>query len=316
MKNIAQYTDKIISMYTSDGLNTVQIAKILGCSDSSVGRLLAKNNIPRIYKPYKEKTTPKDNIEICKLYVDGMTTEEIGRMYSVTDNTIAKILRKNGVCLRKAIRRSLVTNHDYFAEIDSPDKAYFLGWMITDGSIIRSETRPDRRDIISLEIVAQDIKVLKLFANAIGAPESIVKETHTRQGNEHCYMHFTSQKMSDDLSQYGVVRRKTWTTYLPILKEELMPHLIRGIFDGNGTITIDKYGYARFAFFGSENLCVGIRDYLESILGFPHHKVSKSTCYHVWYSGKKDTPTFFNYIYNNCGDYFLDRKREKFLKAK
>ena len=37
-----------------------------------------------------------------------------------------------------------------------------------------------------------------------------------------------STEMAADLSKFGVVPRKTSTTFLPEIKESLMPHLIRG----------------------------------------------------------------------------------------
>jgi len=42
--------------------------------------------------------------------------------------------------------------------------------------------------------------------------------------------------MATDLEKFGVVPRKTLLTFLPSLSPELMPHLIRGIIDGDGSI--------------------------------------------------------------------------------
>lgn len=46
-----------------------------------------------------------------------------------------------------------------------------------------------------------------------------------------------SNVMAKDLSQYGVIPRKSAFTYLPKnIPINLMNHLIRGIFDGDGSI--------------------------------------------------------------------------------
>lgn len=42
--------DEIIDMYVNRHMTTVEIADVIGCSDSSVGRILKHNNIPRDYK--------------------------------------------------------------------------------------------------------------------------------------------------------------------------------------------------------------------------------------------------------------------------
>lgn len=45
-----------------------------------------------------------------------------------------------------------------------------------------------------------------------------------------------SNIMASDLAKYGVIPRKTPHTYLPEVTEEYLSHLIRGIFDGDGSI--------------------------------------------------------------------------------
>lgn len=45
-----------------------------------------------------------------------------------------------------------------------------------------------------------------------------------------------SDLMAEDLAKYGVIPRKTLHTYLPNINEQYLPHLVRGIFDGDGSI--------------------------------------------------------------------------------
>lgn len=45
-----------------------------------------------------------------------------------------------------------------------------------------------------------------------------------------------------------------------------------------------------------------------------NNKVSKSTCYHVWWSGTQ-AKAIYDFMYKDCGDYYLNRKFEKFDKA-
>lgn len=43
--------------------------------------------------------------------------------------------------------------------------------------------------------------------------------------------------MAEALAKYGVVPRKSHITYLPLnIPKEMFSHLIRGIFDGDGSI--------------------------------------------------------------------------------
>lgn len=305
------YTDKIIDMYCNQNLNTVQIAKIIGCSDSAIGRILKKNNIPRIHTPNEIKLTEDQIKDVCKRYQNMETTIEISKIYNVCDNTIAKILKNNGIKIRPAKRRSVIHNHNYFEKIDSIDKAYFLGWMISDGAVIESKTRTGRSLVISLEIHSKDRYILELFAKMIGANPNIVKDFKKRN---HSHIRFASQKMANDLSKYGVVPRKSYITYLPELKNELMPHLLRGIFDGDGTVTITKHKDLHFGFYGSKKICEQICEYLNKQLGFNKNKVSKTTCYHLWYGGNNVSRKMMEYIYKDCGEFYLKRKYERFKK--
>lgn len=307
--NVAGYTDTIIDMYCKQNLNTVQIAKILGCCDSTIGKILQKHNIPRIHTP-NEVVLSEDNIkDICSRYINFETTEEIAKTYELCGNTVAKILKQNNITLRPAYRRSQVSKHDYFSVIDSIDKAYFLGWMISDGAIIESKTRPNRQKVISLEIHNDDRQILELFAKMLGANNDIVKVNKKRN---HAYIRFASNQMSEDLKQYGVVPRKSENSYLPVIREDLMPHLIRGIFDGDGTITIDKHNCGHIAFYGSESVCKQISEYLHKSLGLNLNKVSKTTCYHVWYGGRKLAKKIMIFLYNDCHEFYLERKYLKF----
>ena len=306
------YTEMIIDMYCNKNLNTVQIAKEIGCSDSAVGKILEKNNIPRIHTP-NEIIFSKEQIEdICYRYNNMETTIEISKIYNVCDITIAKLLRKNGVTIRSAKRRSKINRHNYFNNIDSIDKAYFLGWMISDGSIIESKTRQGREKVVSLEIHNKDRYILELFACVLGANASIVKVSKKRN---HAYIRFASNQMSNDLAKYGVVPNKSFITYLPKLRNDLMPHLLRGIFDGDGTITIDKNNCGHIAFYGSEMLCNQISEYLNIELGFNKNKVSKTTCYHVWYGGRKLIKDMMRFLYNDCKEFYLERKYLKFKEV-
>ena len=306
--NIENIRDEIIEMYVNSGMSTVEIAREVGCSNSGIGRLLNRNGICLDYKARMGYLSESDIDRICEDYSSGKTTKEIGLAFNLCDATIAKVIRRKGITIRPAKRRSNVQNHSYFRNIDTIGKAYFLGWMISDGAIIRCETRPNRARVISLEIKDTDSYILKMFARELGASDDIVKVFEKRG---HSYIRFSSDEMADDLARYGVVERKSKITYLPMIREDLMPHMIRGIFDGDGTVTTDKNGNIHFAFYGSEKLCTDIRNYLHDKIGLNKNKVSKSTCYHVWWGGIVPPKIMSEYMYSNCGEFVLERKKQR-----
>ena len=306
---VEPFAEKIIDMYVNQNMNTVQIAEYIGCSDSGVGRVLKRHGIPRVHTPNELKITPEQAVKICDMYTGGMTTIEIAPLFGICDNSVAKILRLNGIEVRNAVRRSIIKKHDYFHVIDTPGKAYFLGWMISDGAVVEHKTRQNRATTIALELQEKDRHIIEMFATELGADESSVKDFQKRS---HAHLRFASDEMANDLAQYGVIPNKSWISHLPVIRKDLMPHLIRGIFDGDGTVTIDKRGDPHFAFYGSQGICEDIRDYLHETIGLNKNTVSKTTCYHIWWGGKTTATTFYNYVYDSCGKYYLERKKSKF----
>lgn len=302
--------DSIIDRYTNNGESTVIIANDIGCSQGTVERLLKRNGIKMTPHRFNLKVNDENRAKIFALYQSGATTIEIGKEFNVSDVTVAKIVREFGGTIRLAQRRSVVRHHDYFDLIDTKAKAYFLGWMITDGTVI--EGKRGRSDTIRISITDKDMYILEKFAQEIGGNDNLVKKFEKRN---QVYVAFASQYMSNSLKRYGVVPRKTNKMYLPEVNDKLMPHLIRGIFDGNGTITFDsRWNIGKFAFYGSETLCRQLKDYLCRQIDLNDNKVSFSSgCYHVWWSGKKQLQDFYTYIYKDSAGLRLERKYNKFM---
>ncbi len=296
-------------MYVNKKISTTKIAEQIGGSQSGVERLLKRHGFETPGRELRAKLSDSDAKKAVMLYEEGMTTVEIGEMFGVTDPIIAKYIRKQGGSIRRAVRRSNVKQHGYFHTIDTKEKAYFLGWILTDGSVVEHKNRPDRSNTISFELKLSDKYMVERFATELGASKENVGEDRGRLA----YFRFASKEMADDLAQYGIVPRKSLISYMPIIDESLMPHLIRGIFDGNGTVTIGtKDGSIRFAMYGTEELCTQFRDYLSDTIGLRSPKVSKGTCWHVWYY-KHDAKPFFDYIYKDSEDLRLKRKYDRFV---
>lgn len=59
--------------------------------------------------------------------------------------------------------------------------------------------------------------------------------------------------MVPDLIRHGIHPRKSKTLKAPQLSEELVHHWIRGYFDGDGSVSMNK-GYVRGEFFGTKNV--------------------------------------------------------------
>lgn len=288
------------------GHNTVSISKATGRSQSGIERFLKRKNL---YDGMRKIEISDDEIaNIAYRYKNGETAKEIlvdffPRIHS--ERTIINLIKRSGQSPRRRGMRSTVQNHNYFQEIDTPEKAYWLGLIIADGSV-GFQKRSNRSPCIALELKAEDKYLLEMFRSAI---EGNFVLTQSR----NCFrIAFSSKKMVQDLARFGVVPNKSHLDNgLPILPSNLMPHLIRGIFDGDGTVYISK-GKLHFGFYGSNQICENIKNHLVRHCELNKSKVfDKGTVSMVYFSAGKDIRNFYNYIYTDPYPYMI-RKKKKF----
>jgi hypothetical protein len=151
----------------------------------------------------------------------------------------------------------------FFQKIDCEENAYFLGLLISDGNVFKDDT--GRQASISITLDLKDEYMLMKFKETV--------QTNTAIGHDGrgCgQIAVRSNIMAEDLAKYGVVPRKSYNTYLPEIPDEYMPHLLRGIFDGDGSILAKpspkEDGHNRFlhsiSFCGTHQLMEDISNYI------------------------------------------------------
>ena len=301
---------EIIKNLHADGYNTVQISEKTGKSQTGIERYLKRNGLYR--KPeYDKIITKEDEDKIREMYLSGMTSKEIYEhfKYKVScEETIQYRVRKLGIA-RPATARNIV-NHDYFENIDTPAKAYFLGFLMADGNIYQDQ-RGNRSATVQMSLQAKDLHILETLK---AEWESDNKIAHRKDADEYS-ISIRSNKMAYDLEKHGVVPRKTFLLRtLPEIPVEFYPDLIRGIFDGDGTVyTLKKDGRLKFGFYGTYELVFDIVKLLVCELGFPDNKITnKGTVSFITFCRKQDIINFYNYIYYDQNVICLKRKKEKF----
>lgn len=200
--------------------------------------------------------------EIINYYLSKpMSYQDIANKYNLSLPTIGKIL----INIPKYAKAQIYNPNlieDFFEIIDSEEKAYFLGLLITDGNVF-CDTTNNRQASISITLDLKDVYILKRFKQAVQTNTSIALD-----GRGCGQIAVRSNKMANDLAKYGVVPRKSFSTFLPNnIDDNLMPHLIRGILDGDGHIearqspTTTKYLH-RISICGNHQLLENINDYI------------------------------------------------------
>lgn len=218
--------------------------------------------------------------------------------------------------------RKYTLNENYFDKIDSPDKSYFLGYLMADG--YNSEIR----GVIEVSCAVKDREFLGRL-NCLIRSSKPLRFVQCKEDTSY-RMSLCSRWLSNKLANLGCVQAKTFKVVFPnYLNEEMIPHFLRGYFDGDGCIS---YSFAkRDNFFGNsflsvititstEEFCLYIKNYIKGKLNINssilcRHPGNKNNNRTLQISGNNQVIKFAEWIYADT-TLFLGRKYDKLLYIK
>lgn len=251
--------------------------------------------------------------EIIKYYLSQpMTMKQVEDKYKLSHPTITKILKDVPKYTKTKLNNPNMREH-FFQDINEEAKAYFLGLLISDGNVFKDNT--GRQASISITLHLKDEYMLEKFKEVLQINTSVGYD-----GRGCGQIAVRSNIMAEDLAKYGVVPRKSYSTYLPKVSYEMMPHLIRGIFDGDGSImakpNLSNDGHSRFlhsiSFCGTHKLMEDISNYSFEYLNlkqkplvydYKDRQLSELKIQNI-----EDMQTFGDWMYNHSTIY-LNRKK-------
>lgn len=260
-------------------------------------------------KRYKRINTLKyisTNDIILKLLYEkyNLPFYKIGMLCGVSDSTIKKYCIQQGV-VSKGHQRGINSNSDdFFNCINSPEKAYFLGFWFADGSVVKYKNSY----AVSLTITHTDRYLLEKFLELsnIQAP---IYLTHKEDKNPRCQLNISSKRMYENLISLGCVPDKTHQKHIhmPDIPKHLKSHFIRGYFDGDGI----AYKDGRLGFCGHYDILKWIYDELNILLD--NNKISitfnkSNSIYYMNFFKKDHIQKIVQYMYKDSNELFLTRK--------
>lgn len=210
-------------------------------------------------------------------------------------------------------------NKDFFQKIDTEEKAYWLGFLYADGCINRMY-RNEKLKAMDLEIglCKEDEGHLAKFLNSI---ESNVEIKHKNVKNkdkkyEVSRITICCTKMCRDLSNNGCTPQKSLILDFPnsdIVSDKLLRHFVRGYFDGDGCVSVNKNNIIQINFVGTYNFLKSISNYLlnNNIIYKEPSIYKKGNAFEVYIYGADIIEQFYHFLYDDSIVY-LDRKYEKF----
>ncbi|MFA7252285.1 MAG: LAGLIDADG family homing endonuclease [Candidatus Paceibacterota bacterium] len=209
--------------------------------------------------------------------------------------------------------------NEKFFNIWKPEMAYILGYLYADGCL--SDCKDIRAKYISITSIDKDR--IYLFKRLMGSKHKIVILPPITSARKIRYiLRIGSHKLFNRLNKLGLYPNKTFTMIFPKIPKPVIHHFIRGYFDGDGCIYLeksqDKNGrlmYKRLLVAitsGSKDFLNGLGKVLTKVTDTKFRIYKSHRSYQLRY-GTNDTVKLFEFMYNNVqGRLFTRRKYNKF----
>lgn len=253
--------------------------------------------------------------QIIEAYKNNMSIREIQRNYGATRPSVSQFLEEKGIKKSKGNHyRKYFHDFDFFETIDTEEKAYWLGFMYSDGYIVASHEYGE--DSFGLTLAMDSIDSIEKFKKSLKATNPIRYDNSPQKGQKLAKLVCTSQKTVDDLIDKGVYKQKSLILKPPKkVPQELLRHFIRGFFDGDGTIT--KYfstGDNRVHFGISFTTTYEVAVWLQEVLGGRGSVFPDKRREHTWYysiGGNRQVLKLCHYMYEEA-TIWMDRKYSRY----
>lgn len=306
--------DSIIALY-SEGLSQRQVAKQVGCSPSFVKTTLRDHNVPQRTKAFYAKSFDDKTEEmIINDYQCGLSIRDLAKKYNSSTMPIVSLFKRHNLEFRDLSHSIRVydINEDYFNEVDTPNKAYILGFLLADGA--NTSDYAHGHYLITLTIHPKDEHILEEIRKEMSMESGIFGVYREKTDTTYVQIRICNKQLVLRLHELGIVPCKSFITTFPHwLSDDLTPHFLRGLFDGDGSIST-ALDYANIV--GSDSLIYDVAKLIEEKFDFtPHiypHAISKGISFMV-ISRKNDKLKFLDWIYHDA-DLKLQRKYNLYQK--
>lgn len=202
---------------------------------------------------------------------------------------------------------------DWFDKIDTPEKAYFLGFLAGDGYFGKTNFT------VELSLGIKDANILEIFSQFIGCNVRYSRIVNKQQRRfPQASLSFANKRLYQSLlTKLGKPAKED--RQLPGVSKALIPYLIRGFFDAEGMVShgVRKNGrnWQKVSFTSQLKMLEAVQRHLLKLADISSVIRPKTgeQCYVLEFAAKQDVIKFIDFIYNpelsnNIG---LVRKQKK-----
>lgn len=324
-ENFKEKKDEILKL-DKEGKTTAEIASILfpnsdkTSSFRAIRRYIVRNDSSRKIPGKKSKFDPLYE-RVKELIEKGAKTKEIASILNINVSSLESWIKNR---FSNISFLPTISNPNYFNEINSYTKAYILGFIAADGSIVDNG---NGSLVLTITIKKDDISILELIKHEIGSThniQDIIRQSDMAKCGciEHKRLAFSNREISNRLIELGIVQRKSLIIgdIIKNIPYQFRDAFIIGYFDGNGSVSINKNiikkngrEYPDHSLYitirSTKNLLSGICDHLEIDKS---HIRQYDSIPALSFANKKDVVRFFK-CYQHL-DFYLKRKHDIFLE--
>jgi DNA-binding transcriptional regulator WhiA len=247
--------------------------------------------------------------DLTSLIKKGYKCKDLLKELNVSKSTLYNYLRKYKLTIPK--------EELYFDNIDSDEKAYWLGFLYADGFV-----NGKYNNSVELSLKADDKEHLEKFNKFLKNKKPIIVSKAASINNKEyfrCRCIITDKYFHDRLIELGCVSNKSLILVFPPLKifsnNDLVYSFIRGYIDGDGSITNTSRNKLRISILGTKEFLSSIQDIFKNKFGkLLSTRSSKKGInnYHIVSECSKAIDVG-NLLYKNATVY-LERKYKKFAE--
>ena len=305
--------EKIEKCIEWEGKTYEETADICNLTHTYIRRYASSNNLKPIYQNKEWLQNQYD------MYIH---TNIIAEKYNFKAATIDLWSRKLHIVKSEKIRmgcKKYTLNENYFEVIDTERKAYWLGFIMADGCITRTEKKydPNRFELL-LKNQDSELDLLNSFTKDIDSNAKIIEFENTNKKynftSSELKLRINSKIFVRTLMNNGITENKTGKELIPeTVPKHLVKHFIRGFFDGDGCIKKDgRISLGSSSLVILEQINNIIKDELKFTFKIYERKEYKVPFYLFESSNSKEIKLFLDYIYSNSTIY-LKRKFNMYL---
>lgn len=199
-------------------------------------------------------------------------------------------------------------NERYFEQIDTEEKAYWLGFITADGCVYKNQ--------ITLGLKGADIGHVEKFAAAVGTNKPVKLSTRKLKDKTYWLARITicSKEMTSDLAAKGVKPQKSLIAEAWNGPDNLIKHYWRGVVDGDGWVSeigsSNRKNLYAVGLCGSISMVRSFSDWIRINLDLHVEPVLKGKIHCVTYGGTFAPQKVAKLLYENSKVY-LDRKYKR-----